>query len=69
MTTVRKTLSMPAALANRLEREAKLRDLPLSTFVCELLEGTDVDLPYAGLIDDDPDLSLKIDEIIARAGS
>ena len=67
MRAVRRTISMPAALASRLDREAKRRRTSFSALVAELVERAPRELPqYAGIIHDDPDLSLRIDEVLAR---
>jgi hypothetical protein len=63
MNVVRRTISMPAALASRLDREARRRR---TSFSALLIEATPGRLPYAGLIEDDPDLSLRIDEVLSR---
>lgn len=67
MAVVRKTISVPLILAEQLEREAAERQTSVSAVVVERLRLTDAPrLPYAGLIEDDPDLSLKVEEILAR---
>ncbi len=67
MAVVRKTISVPLILAEQLEREAAERQTSVSAVVVERLRLTDSSrLPYAGLIEDDPDLSLKVEEILAR---
>jgi hypothetical protein len=65
---VRRTISMPAALARRVEREARRRKTSFSAVVADFVERTPAELPYAGLVDDDPDLSLKVDEVLSRLG-
>ena len=57
---------MPASLAVRLAREAKRRQKSFSALVAELIEGKVGPLPYAGIIEDDPDLSCRVDEILSR---
>jgi hypothetical protein len=37
--------------------------------VAELADGVRDELPYAGLIDDDEDLSLRVEEVLARLAS
>ena len=57
---------MPASLAARLDREAKRRGKSFSALVAELAERKPELLPYAGTITDDPDLSLRVEEVLAR---
>jgi len=66
MKAVRSTISMPASLAKRLDREARRRRTSFSALVAELVEHVPAELPYAGVVDDDPDLSLRIDEVLSR---
>jgi len=66
MRAVRRTISMPASLAKRLDREAKRRRTSFSALVAELVEHVPAELPYAGAIEDDPDLSLRVDEVLSR---
>lgn len=66
MTAIRKTISFPPSVAKRLEREAKRRKKSLSALVTELVDRQPENLPYAGLIDDDEELSHKVEEILAR---
>jgi len=66
MKAVRRTISMPAALAKRLDREARRRRTSFSALVAELVERVPGELPYAGVIEDDPDLSLRVDEVLSR---
>ena len=66
MSAVRKTISLPRAVAERLEQEAKRRKTSVSALVAELVEQQPQRLPYAGLIEDDEDLSDKVEEILAR---
>jgi hypothetical protein len=68
MRAVRRTISMPAAVARRIEREAKRKKTSFSAIVADLVERTPTELPYAGVIDDDPNLSLKVDEVLSRLG-
>jgi hypothetical protein len=68
MRAVRRTISMPAAVARRIEREAKRKKTSFSAIVTELVERTPGELPYAGVVDDDPDLSLRVDEVLSRVG-
>lgn len=67
MTAVRKTISLPASVAKRLEREARRRNQSFSALVTELVQRKPEKLPYAGLIDDDEELSHKVEELLARA--
>ena len=66
MASVRKTISLPRAAAERLEREARRRHTSVSAVVADLVMHQPDALPYAGLIDDDPDLSLRVEEVLAR---
>jgi len=69
MSSVRKTISLPPAAARRLDREAKRRRTSVSAVVTDLLAGLPEGLPYAGLIDDEDDLSLQIEEILSRVSA
>ena len=66
LVSVRRTISLPPAIAARLDRESKRRDESLSSIVVELVERQSETIPYAGLIDDDPELSNKIKRILKR---
>ena len=66
MTAVRRTISLPPAVAERIEQEAKRRRTSFSAIVAELVSRQPAPLPYAALFDDDDDLSLKVDEVLAR---
>ena len=68
MSSVRKTVSLPAAIARRLDKEAKRRHTSVSAIVTELVQQQPERLPYAGLIEDDKDLSRKVEEVLARLG-
>ena len=68
VTAVRRTISLPPAVAARLDREARRRRVSFSAVVAELVERDPAPLPYAGIIDDDKDLSLKVDEVLTRLG-
>ena len=68
MATERRTISLPPGLAARLDREADRRNLSFSALVAELLERQPEPLPYAGLIEDDADLSLRVEQALARLG-
>ena len=69
MSSVRKTISLPPAAAKRLDREAKRRRTSVSALVAELLGRLPEELPYAGLIEDDEDLSLQVERILSRAAA
>ena len=66
MATVRRTISLPPAVAERLDREAERRGTSFSAVIAELAAKGPGALPYAGLIDDDEDLSQKVEEVLAR---
>jgi hypothetical protein len=68
MATKRRTISLPPYLADQLEREAAARGITFSALVVELIEKSlgPQKLSYVGMIDDDPDLSLRVEEILAR---
>ena len=66
MSTVRKTISLPPAVAKRLDREAQRRKTSVSALVAELVLEQPERLPYAALIEDDEDLSQRVEEILAR---
>lgn len=42
--------------------------MSFSAVVAELVDRDPAPLPYAGIIDDDEDLSLKVEEVLARLG-
>jgi hypothetical protein len=66
MTTVRRTISLPPAVAARLDREAERRKTSFSALVTELVSQQPEPLPYAGVVDDDEDLSQRVEEVLAR---
>ena len=66
MATVRRTISLAPALADRLDREAKRRKTSFSALITELVERQPEALPYSGLIADDEDLSQRVEEVLAR---
>ncbi|MBN2114862.1 MAG: ribbon-helix-helix protein, CopG family [Acidimicrobiia bacterium] len=66
MATVRRTISLPPAVAERLDREAERRGVSFSAVIAELAADGPAVLPYTGLIDDDEDLSHKVEEVLAR---
>ena len=57
---------MPASLAKRLDREAKRKGVSFSAVVAELVERGPGELSYAGVVDDDPNLSLRIEALLSR---
>ncbi|MFK7889982.1 MAG: CopG family transcriptional regulator [Granulosicoccus sp.] len=69
MGTIRKTISLPEQSAKRLDKEAKRRKTSVSAIVTELVQQQPAKLPYAGLIDDDEQMSQNIEHILARVGS
>lgn len=69
MVTIRKTISLPEQIAKRLDKEAKRRKTSVSAIVTELVQQQPAKLPYAGLIDDDEQMSQNIEHILARVGS
>jgi hypothetical protein len=66
MSSVRKTISLPPAVARHLDREAKRRGTSVSALVTELVSRQPAALPYAGLIDEDEDLSQRVEQILVR---
>jgi predicted CopG family antitoxin len=68
MSAVRRTISLSPSVAARLDAEAKRRGTSFSAVVADLVGRQPSPLPYAGLIDDDEDLSLKVEEVLARLG-
>ena len=66
MATVRRTISLPPAVADRLDREARRRRISFSAVIAELAAHSPGALPYEGLIDDDEDLSQQVEEVLAR---
>jgi hypothetical protein len=70
MATERRTISIPPALAARLDQEAAERNMSFSALIVELIEQGQgrSQLPYKGIIDDDEDLSQRIEEILSRLG-
>ena len=53
-------------MASRIERAAKQRGVSFSAMVADLASRAPEDLPYAGLVEDDEDLSLRVEEVLAR---
>jgi macrodomain Ter protein organizer (MatP/YcbG family) len=68
MSSIRKTISLPPAVAKRLDDEARRRKTSVSAIVTELVSRQPDRLPYAALIEDDEDLSMRIEDILARLG-
>ena len=67
--TVRKTISLPEQIAKRLDKEAKRRKTSVFAIVTELVQQQPAKLPYAGLIDDDEQMSQNIEQILTRVVS
>ena len=68
MSSVRKTISLPPAVARRLDQEAKRRRTSVSALVTDLVQRQPERLPYVALIEDDEDLSERVDAILGRLG-
>ncbi|MCK5923861.1 MAG: ribbon-helix-helix protein, CopG family, partial [Methylococcales bacterium] len=67
--TIRKNISLPVQIARRLDEEAKRRGMSISAIVTELVQQQrPASLPYAGLIDEDAQLSVDVEQILARVG-
>jgi hypothetical protein len=66
MTSVRRTISLPPHVAARIERAARQRGVSFSAVVADLASRTPEELPYAGLVEDDEDLSLRVEEVLTR---
>lgn len=66
MATVRRTISLPPAIAARLDREAERRQTSFSSLIAELVFRHPEPLPYTGVIEDDEDLSRRVEEVLAR---
>ena len=66
MATVRKTVTLPRPLVDDLAREAGERRLSFSAVLAERASRGQNTISFAGIIDDDPDLSLKVEEILRR---
>jgi hypothetical protein len=66
MATVRRTISLPPAVATRLDREAERRQTSFSSLITELVSQPPGPLPYAGVVEDDEDLSQRVEEVLAR---
>jgi hypothetical protein len=68
MSSVRKTISLPPSVARRLDQEAKRRRTSVSALVTDLVQRQPERLPYVALIEDDEDLSERVDAILERLG-
>jgi hypothetical protein len=68
VSSVRKTISRPPAVARRLDQEAKRRRTSVSALVTDLVQRQLERLPYVALIEDDQDLSERVDAILERLG-
>lgn len=69
MASVRRTISLPPSLSDRLDREAERRGVSFSALIADLASAETTELPYAGIIGDDDDLSLRVEEVLARLAS
>ena len=69
MASVRRTISLPPSLANRLDKEAERRGVTFSALIADLAGAETTELPYAGIISDDEDLSLRVGEVLSRLAS
>lgn len=68
MSSVRKTISLPPSVAKRLDQEARRRRTSVSALVTDLIQRRPERLPYVALIEDDEDLSERVDKILERLG-
>jgi len=69
MASVRRTISLPPSLADRLDKEAERRGMTFSALIADLAGAETAELPYAGIISDDEDLSLRVEEVLSRLAS
>jgi len=69
MASVRRTISLPPSLAEQLDKEAESRGVTFSALIADLAGHHSAALPYAGIISDDDDLSLRVDEVLSRLAS
>lgn len=69
MASVRRTISLPPNLADRLDKEAERRGMTFSALIADLAGAETTELPYAGIISDDEDLSLRVEEVLSRLAS
>ncbi len=66
MATVRKTVCLPPELAAAVEAEAERSGLSFSALVARRLAQRGDAYDWIGSVTDDPDLSLKVEEILSR---
>lgn len=69
MASVRRTISLPPNLADQLDKEAERRGMTFSALIADLAGAETTELPYAGIISDDEDLSLRVEEVLSRLAS
>jgi predicted DNA-binding ribbon-helix-helix protein len=69
MASVRRTISLPPNLADQLDKEAERRGMTFSALIADLAGAETAELPYAGIITDDEDLSLRVEEVLSRLAS
>ena len=69
MASVRRTISLPPSLADQLDKEAERRGMTFSALIADLAGAETAQLPYAGIIADDEDLSLRVEEVLSRLAS
>jgi len=69
MASVRRTISLPPSLADRLDKEAERRGMTFSALIANLAGAETSELPYAGIIADDEDLSLRVAEVLSRVAN
>ena len=66
MTAVRKTVTLPRPLADDIAREAERRQMSFSAVLAARAGRGLHPISFAGIINDDPDLSLMVEEILQR---
>jgi hypothetical protein len=66
MATVRKTVTLPRPLVDDITREAERRDMSFSAVLADRAGRGLHPISFAGIINDDPDLSLMVEEILQR---
>lgn len=66
MAADRRTISLPPAVAERIESEARGRRTSFLAVATEPFRRQPAPLPYAALFDDDADLSLMVSEVLSR---
>jgi len=69
MASVRRTISLPPNLADQLDKEAERRGMTFSALIADLAGAKTTRLPYAGIISEDEDLSLRVEEVLSRLAS